>query len=229
MSFVIGVAAQAQMGKDTLADHLRDCLLEKDQHWSRDAFASNVKKVFSETFDKDREFIEEWKVKPEPPPGFDMPVRQSLQFIGDGFRQIMPTIWLDLTFKDNTPKIISDVRYPNEFRRVHAEGGLNILIGRPSRLSDDPNGSEALIKPYVEWALNNFEQKFTNVSEALSENSSMDWPEDFDMFDVFIRNDGTIEELHEVIKKQLVPFVESFVFKFNKPTESVEKKCLISN
>lgn len=226
MAFVIGVAAQAQMGKDTLADFLEESLSEKGQAWNRDAFASNVKKVFEETFGVDRAFIEKWKVNPDPPPGFDMSVRKSLQFIGDGFRQIKPTIWLDLTFRDSVPKIISDVRYPNEFRRVKREGGLNILIGRPSKLSDDPNGSEALIKPYVEWALNNFDQKFTDVSEALKEDGVFGWPEDFHMFDVFIRNDGTVEELQETIQSQLVPFVEKFVFKFPKEEE---EKCLISS
>jgi len=227
MAFVIGVAAQAQMGKDTLADFLEEKLSEKGGQWTRDAFASNVKNVFEETFGVDRAFTEKWKVNPDPPPGFDMSVRKSLQFIGDGFRQIKSTIWLDLTFRDSIPKIISDVRYPNEFRRVKREGGLNILVGRPSKLSDDPNGSEALIKPYVEWALNNFDQKFTDVLEALKQHDGLfDWPEDFDMFDAFIRNDGTVEELYETIQTQLVPFVEKFVFKFPKEKE---EKCLISS
>jgi hypothetical protein len=227
MAFVIGVAAQAQMGKDTLADFLEEKLSEKGGQWTRDAFASNVKNVFEETFGVDRAFTEKWKVNPDPPPGFDMSVRKSLQFIGDGFRQIKSTIGLDLTVRDSIPKIISDVRYPNEFRRVKREGGLNILVGRPSKLSDDPNGSEALIKPYVEWALNNFDQKFTDVLEALKQHDGLfDWPEDFDMFDAFIRNDGTVEELYETIQTQLVPFVEKFVFKFPKEKE---EKCLISS
>lgn len=225
MAFVIGIAGQAQFGKDTLADFLQEKLVEKGGQWTRDAFASNVKNVFEKTFDVDRQFIEKWKVNPDTPPGFDMSVRKSLQFIGDGFRKIKSTIWLDLTFRDTVPKIISDVRYPNEFRRVNKEGGLNILVGRSSKLSDDPNGSEALIKPYVEWALSNFDQKFTDVSEALKQDGIVGWPEDFHMFDVFIRNDGTVEELYETIKTQLVPFVEKFVFKFPEK----EEKCLISS
>ena len=150
--FVIGVAGQAQMGKDTLADRLQlqlNGLVElqckthgeqftPDKGWQRTAFAKNVKRVYAETFGVDYDFIEEWKVKPEPPPGFGMTVRQSLQFIGDGFRQIKGSIWVDLCFRDpSLAQIISDVRYPNEFLRVKQEGGLNIVIGRTDKLNDE--------------------------------------------------------------------------------------------
>jgi hypothetical protein len=87
--FVIGVAGQAQMGKDTLADRLCEKLnaaggagVNDDHpaehlHWTRGAFAANVKKVFCDTFDVDMDFVEKWKVIPEPPPGFDMTVQAS--------------------------------------------------------------------------------------------------------------------------------------------------------
>jgi len=232
MAFVIGVAAQAQMGKDTLSDRLQEKLNERHKTdeavWARDAFASNVKKVFEDTFGVDREFTEEWKVKDEVPPGFDMTVRKSLQFIGDGFRKIRHSIWVDLTFRDSVPKIISDVRYPNEFIRVKHEGGLNVLVGRPDKLSDDPNGSEALIKPYCEWALDNFDQKFVDVQQELLLDQHHGWPEHFHMFDVFIRNDGTKEEFYEVIDRELVPFVEGYTFGMPGEPEQ-EAKCLISS
>lgn len=251
MSFVIGVASQAQHGKDTLADRLCDRLnseynyqvdlvcesmlgtnpTAEDQAdvpnynlWQRAAFAANVKKVFCDTFGVDMAFVEEWKVKPEAPPGFDMPVRQALQFIGDGFRKIRGTIWLDLAFRDKTnPKIISDVRYINEFTRVKAEGGLNILIGRPDKLNDDPNGSEAQIRPYVDWALRAFHpsQKFIDLRDVdyatLAKKLDPETlpPEGMNLLDVFIRNDGTIEELQDTVDTKLVPFVHKFVFDFN--------------
>lgn len=207
--FVIGVAGQAQMGKDTLADHLVEKLGEK---WKRTAFADNVKKVYQDTFDRDRPFVEEWKVKPEPPPGFDMTVRKSLQFIGDGFRKIYPTIWVDLVFRRVTdPVIISDVRYINEFLRVKKEGGLNILVGRTEKLNDDPNRSEAMIRPFVKWCLDQAPDKDFVVFNG---EKTKDAPPLMSKFDVFIRNDGTIEDLYEVIDKQLLPFVERFAFTF---------------
>ena len=248
--FVIGVAAQAQHGKDTLADRLQEKLNEKQvkkssEHyaydtstiWQRAAFAANVKKVFEDTFGVNREFTEEWKTKDEAPPGFDMPVRKGLQFIGDGFRTIRSTIWVDLCFRDNIPKIISDVRYVNEFTRVKKECGLNILIGRPDMLNDDPNGSEAMIKPYCEWALKAWPlNKFVDVTKCRRDVRESAWnniygaPENFELFDIFIRNDGTKEEFYEVIDTQLVPFVEKFVFDFpEQEEEPKEKECLISN
>lgn len=219
--FVIGVAGQAQMGKDTVADRLAEKLNESGADWKRTAFAKNVKRVYAETFDVDYDFIEKWKTNPEPPPGFDMTVRKSLQFIGDGFRQIKGSIWVDLCFRDQTPQIISDVRYPNEFLRVAKEGGMNILVGRTDKISDDPNGSEALIRPYVEWALENLKEPFVELEKVLPFMSG--FPEFFPTFDVFVRNDGSKEELYEVIDAHLVPYVQKFVFDFNTGTE--EKPC----
>jgi len=223
MAFVIGVASQAQHGKDTLADRLCERLNSKSEgKWYRRAFASNVKRVFCEMFGVDSEFVEKWKVKPENPPGFDMPVRQALQFIGDGFRKIMAKIWMDLAFRDTLPKIISDVRYINEFRRVRSEGGLNILVGRPDRLNDDPNASEAEIRPYIDWCLKAFSPTtkfvdlrdidYATLDEILPE--VVKPPEYMNQFDAFVRNDGTIEELYETIDSKLVQFVDHFVFEF---------------
>jgi hypothetical protein len=146
-----------------------------------------------------------------------MTVRQALQFIGDGFRKIRSTIWLDLTFRDNQKKIISDGRYVNEFSRIHEEHGLNILIGRPDKINNDPNGSEAQIKPFVEWALNNLppEKKFVRlpswdlVHAALHHTMP---PPKFEKFNVFIRNDGSKDDLYKIVDEELVPFVEGFTF-----------------
>lgn len=127
---------------------------------------------------------------------------------------------MDLAFRNDLPKIISDVRYINEFTRVKTEGGLNILIGRPDKLNDDPNGSEAQIRPYIDWCLKAFSPttKFVYLRDV-------DWatinnlvihkpPEGMNLFDVFVRNDGTIDELYNIVDTKLVPFTERFVFEF---------------
>ena len=211
----IGVAGQAQMGKDTLADYLQDALnsgiirrRDNTESWQRTAFADNVKKVYQDTFDRDRAFIEEWKVKDESPPGFKRSVRESLQFIGDGFRTICPTIWIDLVFRNpNQKTIISDVRYVNEFKRVKQEGGFNILVGRSNRLNDNPNGSEAQIRPFVKWCLDALspEMKVVEIAGLRANNIPLS---DLFYFDLFVRNDGTIEELYEAIEEKVVPCVE---------------------
>ena len=144
---------QARFGKDVLSNRIHEKL---GGDWERTAFANNVKKVFCDTFAVDTDFIEEWKVKPDLPSGFLKAVRPSLQFIGDGFREIYPTIWMDLVFRQNKKIIISDGRYRNEFLRSKREDGINILIGRPDKINDDPNPSESEIKPYVEWCLSTY-------------------------------------------------------------------------
>lgn len=232
---VIGLAAQAQMGKDTTADRIHSQL--SDWGFVRSAFALKVKETFCDTFGVTMEFVEKWKVVNEPPPGFSMTVRKALQFIGDGFRQIQPNIWLDLAFRDRKDKILSDVRYVNEFVRVKEEGGLNILIGRPDRLNDDSNGSEAQIRPFVEWCLVYLppDRKFVNLAnkEISAVEGKADWetvsqaltyekwwmpnaitpPPGLSKFDVFIRNDGTVDDLHKVVDAQLVPFIKEYAYK----------------
>ena len=221
--FVIGIAGQAQMGKDTLADRLAIKLNETvqafsesqqtpytdDMGWQRTAFAKNVKRVFSETFGVDYDFIEEWKVKSDPPPSFGKNVRQSLQFIGDGFRSIQDTIWVDLCFRNPLlAQIISDVRYPNEFLRVHKEGGLNIIVGRTEKLNDDSNSSESLIRPYVEWFLNHTEGDVVKVQDL----DLKDAPKDSDKFHLFVRNDGSKSNFYLNIDTEVLQFVKDFVF-----------------
>lgn len=209
--YVIGVAGQAQMGKDTLSDYLVKLLNEpyRAEYWTRTAFARGVKKVFGETFDRSFNFIEEWKVKPEPPPGFEMSVRKSLQFIGDGFRQIRPSIWIDLALRGDEPRIISDVRYINEFRRIHEEGGLNILVGRTEKINDDPNPSESQIKPYVEWCLRNFSD---SVVFNPGDSNTPDQPAHMGLFDIFIRNDRSLDEFYKDIEANVLPYVRMFSF-----------------
>lgn len=215
---VIGVAGQAQFGKDTLADRLCLKLNEAGEKWNRSAFAHAVKKVFCETFNVDLEFVEKWKVVPEAPEGFSLPVRQALQFIGDGFRQIQPSIWLDLAFRDKEKSsIISDVRYINEFTRIKKEGGLNIIVARPDRLNNDPNPSESQIRPYIDYLLGNFQ----NEEDLVVDLTKVDWdrlsrvnkilpPDNIDLFDLFVCNCGSIEKLYDIVDKRVVNFCQNF-------------------
>jgi hypothetical protein len=209
---VIGVAGQCQTGKDTIADRLQGQLDKTGDHWERSAFAKGVKRIFSETFGVSCEFIEEWKTKDEVPPELDMEVRQGLQFVGDGFRKIKSSIWIDLVFRDKAAsRIISDVRYPNEFARVFYEGGLNILVGRPDKLNDDQNGSEALIKPYVEYALKNWRP---NLGKQVWEVSDLfkGTPPNMNLFHLFVCNNGTKEDLYQTIDEVVTPYVKNFQF-----------------
>lgn len=196
---VVGIGGQMRAGKDTLADYL---ITKLSDEWERMAFAWALKDTFAENFDVSREWIEEWKVKDEIPPGFLIPVRQGLQFVGDGFRKIKPTIWLDKPFREDRSMCISDVRYINEIDRVKDSGGVVIVVWRPGFENDDPNGSEAEIKPLIDWYS---KQKFEgNYKKYLNEERV---PLNCKKVDLFITNDGSLEDLHAKVDNIVVPYI----------------------
>jgi len=209
---VISVAGQFQNGKDLIADYLASKLTYFSEEgnpkpWERTAYADAVKKVFSYAFGKDLDFIEEWKVKASPPPGYQRTIRQSLQFIGDGFRTIYGPTWIEMCFKDIVlPTIISDGRYIDELQKVRDAGGINILVYRPGFLNDDHNGSEAQIRPRVEFFLHHgYEGAW--ITEEDRESFS-GWSKEVDLIDYFLRNDGNVTQLFEKIDLGLLPYIE---------------------
>lgn len=189
MKKIIGLAGQLRQGKDVSADYLAEKLNLK-----RMAFALNVKRIFCEIFGVDMEFVEKWKTVQTPPPNFSMTVRQALQFIGDGFRKIKNDVWIDLIFRHNPDNIsISDVRYINELKEIKKNDGINILIYRPGFLNDDPNDSEAQIRPFV-----------IHFLEKGIEGKVSDDNENFGLIDYFIINDGTLEDLYNKIDNYII-------------------------
>jgi|694.fasta_scaffold08002_24 hypothetical protein len=221
---VIGVAGQKQNGKDTTADRIMLNFVNSNQAWKRTAFALKVKQIFCDTFNVDMDFIEKWKVIPEPPPGFDMPVRESLQFIGDGFREIQPRVWLDQPFRDKSvPLIISDVRYVNEFTQVNSEGGYNILVIKPDRINYDENGSEKQIRPYVTWFLDYIDYDKNQQSAYVYCVDRVDWksqrktlkpepPEGFELFNLVILNSGSVQDLQNLVDERVMSLISDFKF-----------------
>jgi hypothetical protein len=198
----IGIAGQLGNGKDVLADYLVSQLnnIEGDVRWERSAFANAVKDVYCDTFARDRDFIEAWKRNPEPPPGFTKNVRQSLQFIGDGFRQIKDGIWIEIALRDETLQLVfSDSRYINEAKAIKAKNGLMIVLYRPGFLNDDPNPSESQIKPIIEWCANNLKEGPILKDE--------DTPEMLNPYDYFFVNEGTIEDMYKKVDTQLIPWL----------------------
>jgi hypothetical protein len=186
---LIGCAGQARNGKDVTADHLARKL-----GWNRGAFASNVKRIFCDAFGVDYEFIEHWKTVPNAPEDFQMAVRNALQFIGDGFRQIKGEVWIDMLLRDEPDSlIISDIRYVNELRAVRKRGGVNVLIYRPGFMNDDPNDSEAVMR--------RFATHFLKMGREGSVSSSGD----YGLVDFFIVNDGSVDDLFAKIDDLVVP------------------------
>lgn len=220
---VIGIGGQLGSGKDTLADYLAKKLngrkherkLEWDltPEWQRIGFAHAVKKVFMESFDVSWDFIEEWKRKPETPPGFDKNIRQSLQFIGDGFRQIKSNIWIEMAFRQDIPKVISDVRYLNEAVAIRAHGGLTVLVWREGFENNDPNPSEAQIKPTVDWFVKSRLEGDVRVNgmpgeQIVAEYTGQQSICNPSLFDFFIRNEGSLDQLYQKVDLLLIPKIE---------------------
>lgn len=210
---VLGVAAQLANGKDVLCDHLVTVLNRKPENgvaWRRTAFANAVKDVFESSFGVDRDFTEKWKRNPESPPGMLQSVRKSLQFIGDGFRKIRDGIWIEIVLRDESQKlVISDSRYINEAKAIKAKGGIMVVLYRPGFLNDDPNPSEAQIKPIVEFCATYLEEGPIPAYETLvltfGENAV---PEGMKYYDYYLINEGSLENLYSKVDLFLVPIIE---------------------
>lgn len=197
-NIIVGLFGQAAAGKDTVADILIPLLNQfKDENkpvLRKAAFAYNVKKIFCDYFDVDFNFIEQWKRNPEPPPGFTMSVRQSLQMIGDGFRKVKSSVWIDKLINKAHNVIITDGRYLNEANAIRQKGGINILVNRPSHRNNDQNDSEKTMGEVSEY----FTAK--NVSGYLVS-------EKYPMFDYCLNNDGNMQDLENKISNNLISFI----------------------
>ena len=202
-------SGQLANGKDMVSDRLAEKLNEKGKKWHRIAFASAVKSVFEDAFGVDRQFIEDWKRNPEPPPGFLKPVRQSLQFIGDGFRTIKEQIWIEIALRDESRKvIISDGRYFNEAKAVKAKGGINVLVYRPGYINNDPNLSEAQLKPLLEFCAEENLEDGPLKFQWLGVLFEGEVPRDIEHYDFLIINDGTLEDLYNKVDNLLIPYIK---------------------
>lgn len=194
--FLIGVGGQFANGKDTFCDYLAERLNRDFGEWHRAAMANQVKNVFCETFGVTREFVEEWKRRDEIPPGFDMPIRQALTFIGDGFRKIRNNIWIDLLLKDNADNlVIGDIRYRNECDYLLHHNGMTVLLWRPGHENDFANASEQELMPFVNMLRN--EPDGIILDKMIP-------------FDLWIKNDSDVTALYNKIDNIVVPFVRDF-------------------
>lgn len=203
---IISFSAQLGMGKDVASDYLCPKL---GGNWQRGAFANAVKEVYCNAFNVDREFIEKWKRNPEAPPGMLMNVRKSLQFIGDGFRQIQGDIWIDLALRDESKQLVlSDSRYINEARHAKRKGGINVVLYRPGFLNDDLNPSESQIKPIIEWCIKT--QKEGPI--VFTEDNLADAPVGIEYYEYYLVNDGSLESLYSKLDRLLIPYVERKYF-----------------
>ena len=126
------------------------------------------------------------------PEGLKKTVRQGLQFIGDGFREIKSNIWIELAFRDAKNLVFLDGRYVNEAAYTKENNGINFVVWRPGFENNDPNQSEAQIRPIVDWCLK-------TKQDGLIINKDLEEIPELKYYDFFVRNQGTLNDLKRKI------------------------------
>lgn len=202
-NIMIAFGGQAGMGKDTAADILKELLDNRGFKTYRTSFAEGVKFIFCNTFGVERSTMEFTKRNSTPMENFEVTTRQALQKIGDGFREIKKTVWIeqllervnqiktDKTNKTETITLISDLRYENEAKVLKEKGAVLVLIGRSSFLTDDSNASESYIGGKVRHFLDKSEDYDSSLHDLRSDDTTI--------FDFFIKNDGDIDAFKRII------------------------------
>lgn len=132
---IIGFSGHAGAGKSVACEFLSSHLTQKLSvgSWEPVAFADPVKKYAAGIMGVSLEFINEWKRKSEPPPGWKKNVRQLLQHIGNGLREFDENVWirrLASQLKPGGNYLIQDVRYPNEISWIKNSGGIAVRVWR---------------------------------------------------------------------------------------------------
>lgn len=139
--------------------------------------------------------------------GTPMTIRELLQKFGtDAVRnQVHPNAWVNSLMVDYKPTgefnhihdatiypnwVISDCRFPNEAEAVKDKNGLMIRVERKWKDITLGNGIKGKIIDYVPGF---------DVPKHSSETSLDTWP-----FNFVIHNDGTLEELLEIVKEYLI-------------------------
>ena len=194
-NFVVGVGGRARSGKDTLGGYLLERLnaIGELGRWERRKFAAPIKRIFMDVFGVDENFLETWKTLNEAPPGFQMPVRPCLTVIGDGFRHMKPTVWIDKLFRElhKTHALITDVRYLNEMQTIRRSGGVIILLHRSATADVVPDPSEQEMIPLIRRLLD---------LGAEGPVRRDDVPCDY-----FLTNEGSINDLLRKAAEAIVP------------------------
>src|SRR6185312_2259683 len=169
--------------------------------------ANRVKEIFELSFNKDRAWVEEWKRKDMCPPGFTKNVRQCLIGIGDGFRLMNPNIWINQILENPTSnQIISDCRYINECNHIREKGGVTVLLWREGFMNSLQNASEQEFIPFVKKCLET--QSWTTGESRWKPFEGEIGPGMEMPFDIFIRNEGTVDDLERKVDEIIIPFLQ---------------------
>ncbi len=215
---IIGFVGFIGSGKDTAADYLVNF-----HGFRRDSFANTLKDAVSAVFGWDRVLLEgrtkearHWREQVDPwwAERLNMPQltpRWILQYWGTevcraGFHD---DIWIASVenkmrkTKDNI--VISDVRFPNEISAIHRAGGKVIRIKRgadPEWYQDAVNMNQG--PQNMSWLISK-----TKIEKLGIHASETAWVGN--NLDITITNDGTIDQLCESIRNQVIDLPDATV------------------
>jgi hypothetical protein len=209
---IIGFVGFIGSGKDTAADYLVNF-----HEFRRDSFANTLKDAVSAVFGWDRVLLEgrtkearEWREQVDPwwskrlnKP--NLTPRWILQYWGtevcrQGFHDDIWIASLENKMRRTTDNIvISDVRFPNEIKAIHNAGGkvIRVVRGPEPEWYDDAVSANRGENGNFAWATSR--SRLEKLGIHASETAWVGGP-----IDVIVDNNGTIDELFEQIKNQVL-------------------------
>ena len=147
MNNLIGISGKMGSGKNTVASMLCDI----DDMFEQKAYGYKLKQVCSLLTGIPVEKFEDQKFKIETLSSQwgNLTVRELLQKVGTECMRynLHPDTWVNALFADYTPEskwIITDVRFPNEYKAIKDRGGIVVRVGKPSIKCDEHISETAL-------------------------------------------------------------------------------------
>ena len=205
---IIGFAGQLNNGKNVAGDYLVKYLNSElfqgkkefnynNLKWKGVAFGDSLKDLYCDLFKMKRSDLELYKRQDSSPPNMDLPVRKSLQSIGDILRQSKANIWIEKLFDNHKDSnlVITDARYRNEAKAVKDRGGKMVLVYRPGHENDFEHPSESQYKEFIE--------KLRDCEDGPITDATIP-------FDWLLVNAGTIEDVIEKLQSKIVPYFEEY-------------------
>lgn len=170
---IIGINGRIKSGKDTVAKFIQEVdseyrhgmddtdpspVKQVSSVWENRKFAGSLKQIASILTGRESSLFEiqdfkERKMDPiwTSPDGHLMTYRELLQRLGtEAIRNtIHPDAWVNslmVQYNDLVDSwIITDMRFPNEFRAVKERGGITVRVTRPGTIREDEHISESAI------------------------------------------------------------------------------------